>query len=371
MLTRTPAAFSSNDQLTADQNIRVSDCPASTSHTSDGSHILVVDDDLDILDIFCKGIQQSGYSCLVAASAYEALDILNRQPVDVVITDISMPKMNGLELTRIILQRHDCDIIIMADYIENFTYEEVIGHGASDFIQKPVRISEIIARLKRVLFERATSAVLDRAAEDLRLNLEKFERAMDGIVQAMSLAVELRDPYTAGHQQRVAELAVAIAGVMNLSADRIYGLRMAGNIHDLGKIAIPSEILCKPGKLGYMEFEIIKNHVQAGYDILKNIEFPWPIADIILQHHERMDGSGYPNRISGDCIIMEARILAVSDVFETMSSHRPYRPSLGLARTIEEVSRNRGLLYDSLVVDACLDLFEENRFSFGKVKSLS
>ncbi len=327
-------------------------------------NILIVDDDPDIRDIFKYGIQQSGYACLTANGANEALEILHRQDVDVVISDINMPEMNGLELIKVIKERHDCDVIIMTGYIEDFTYEEIIGRGASDFIQKPVRISEFIARLKRVLFERETLAERDKAAESLRMNLEKFQRAMDGIIHAISLTVELRDPYTAGHQQRVSDLAAAIARDMGISADRIYGLRMASSIHDLGKITIPSEILCKPGHLGPLEYELIKNHVQAGYDILKKIEFPWPLADIILQHHERMDGSGYPNALKGDCILLEARILAVADVFETMSSHRPYRPSLGLDRAIDELTRNKGRLYDAAVAETCLNLIIEKRFSF-------
>ena len=328
------------------------------------AHILIVDDDPDIRNIFKEGIQYSGYECLTANGANEALEILHQQRVDVVVSDINMPEMNGLELIKIIKERHDCDVIIMTGYIEDFTYEEIIGRGASDFIQKPVRISEFIARLKRVLFERETLAERDKAAESLRLNLEKFQRAMDGIIHAISLTVELRDPYTAGHQQRVSDLAAAIARDMGLSADRIYGLRMASNIHDLGKITIPSEILCKPGHLGPLEYELIKNHVQAGYDILKKIEFPWPLADIILQHHERMDGSGYPNALKGDRILLEARILAVADVFETMSSHRPYRPSLGLDRAIDELLRNKGRLYDAAVAETCLNLIIEKRFSF-------
>ena len=328
------------------------------------ARILIVDDDPDIREIFKEGIQYSGYACLTANGAYEALEILKLSRVDVVVSDINMPEMNGLELIKIIKQRHDSDVIIMTGYIEDFTYEEIIGRGASDFIQKPVRISEFIARLKRVLFERETLAQRDRAAESLRLNLEKFQRAMDGIIHAISLTVELRDPYTAGHQQRVSDLAAAIAGDMGLSADRIYGLRMASNIHDLGKITIPAEILCKPGNLGPLEYELIKNHVQAGYDILKKIEFPWPLAEIILQHHERMDGSGYPHGLKGEEILLEARIIAVADVFETMSSHRPYRPSLGIDRAVDELLQNKGRLYDAAVTETCLNLIIDKQFNF-------
>jgi putative nucleotidyltransferase with HDIG domain len=167
----------------------------------------------------------------------------------------------------------------------------------------------------------------------------------------------------------VAQLACAIATAMGLPQDRIYGLRMAAIIHDLGKITIPAEILCKPGKLLPLEYELIKNHVQAGYDILRKIEFPWPLAKIIYQHHERTDGSGYPNGVSGEAIQLEARIIAVSDVFETISSHRPYRPSLGVNRALEEIDANAGRLYDASVAEACLRIVREQNFAFGKRKA--
>jgi putative nucleotidyltransferase with HDIG domain len=174
----------------------------------------------------------------------------------------------------------------------------------------------------------------------------------------------LRDPYTAGHQLRVAELACAIGRELNLDEDAIYGLRMASVLHDLGKITVPAEILNRPGQLNDLEYGIIKNHVQAGYDIIKKIEFPWPLAEIVMQHHERIDGSGYPRGLSGSQIMLEAKILSVADVFETIASHRPYRPSLGINRAIEELSVNKGVLYDEKVAEACILLMEENRFEF-------
>jgi HD-GYP domain-containing protein (c-di-GMP phosphodiesterase class II) len=161
----------------------------------------------------------------------------------------------------------------------------------------------------------------------------------------------------------VAELAAAVAQEMGLSEDDVYGLRMASVIHDLGKITVPAGILAKPGKLSELEYELIKNHVRAGYDILKGIEFPWPLAEIILQHHERLDGSGYPQGLSNGQIMLQARILAVADVFETIASHRPYRPSLGLPRAIEELEKNKSIQFDPQVVDAFLKLVKENRFS--------
>ena len=176
--------------------------------------------------------------------------------------------------------------------------------------------------------------------------------------------MESRDPYTAGHQERVAELAVAIAKEMGLPERRIMGLRMAGFLHDLGKIAIPVEILKKPIPLNKLEFDLIKTHPEVAYEVLKEIDFPWPIAEIVYQHHERIDGSGYPRGLKDDEILLEARILAVADVVEAMSSHRPYRPAYTIEEALEEIVRNKGKLYDPEVVDACVKLFKEKKFSF-------
>jgi putative nucleotidyltransferase with HDIG domain len=174
----------------------------------------------------------------------------------------------------------------------------------------------------------------------------------------------MRDPYTAGHQQKVVQLASAIAREMGLAEEQIEGLSVAGALHDIGKINIPAELLSKPGKLSKIEFEIIKTHAQVGFAILQGIDFPWPVAVAVAQHHERMDGSGYPFGLSGPDIILEARIMAVADVVEAMASHRPYRASLGIDRALEEISRNRGILYDAESVDACVRVFTEKGFTF-------
>lgn len=205
-----------------------------------------------------------------------------------------------------------------------------------------------------------------RSRSQLEHTMEQLARALEGTIDAMSLTIEMRDMYTAGHQRRVAALAEAIAVEMQLPSDRIEGIRMSGIIHDIGKIAMPAEILTKPARLSANEFQLIKEHPRVGYDILKKIEFPWPVAQIILQHHERMDGSGYPDGLVGEAILLEARILAVADVVEALSSHRPYRPALGLEKAIEEIRRGRGIRYDIQVVDACFRLFKEHRFAFAK-----
>lgn len=202
------------------------------------------------------------------------------------------------------------------------------------------------------------------AEKELIESWEELSNAMKGAIQAMAFTIETRDPYTAGHQRRVSKLAVAIGQELGLSDDQIEGLRLAGNIHDIGKIYVPAEILSKPGKLSDIEFGLIKIHAQVGYDILKNIDFPWPIAKTVLQHHERLDGSGYPAGLKGDDILLEAKILGVSDVVEAMASYRPYRPALSISDALDEISKNSGKLYDSKVVDACLKLFKEKGFKF-------
>ena len=170
---------------------------------------------------------------------------------------------------------------------------------------------------------------------------------------------ELRDPYTAGHERRVAQIAVALGAELGFDEKRQEGLRAAGHLHDVGKITIPAEILSKPGKLSSIEYQLVQGHAQAGYDVLKEVEFPWPVAQVALQHHERIDGSGYPQGLKGEQILLEARIMAVADVVEAMSSHRPYRPGLGIEAALAEIERGRGSVYDSAVADACFRLFRE------------
>jgi len=199
----------------------------------------------------------------------------------------------------------------------------------------------------------------DRAMKQNEQHLDLMRASLAQTVVAISRAVEARDPYTSGHQRRVAELACAIAAGMGVDADRIEGIRMGGTIHDIGKIQLPAEILSKPSKLSEMEYNLIKNHPQVGYDILKDIAFPWPVADIAHQHHERLDGSGYPQGLKGEQICLEARIVAVADVVEAMSSHRPYRAGLGVDKALQEIEQGRGVLFDAQAVDACLRLFRQ------------
>jgi HD-GYP domain-containing protein (c-di-GMP phosphodiesterase class II) len=194
--------------------------------------------------------------------------------------------------------------------------------------------------------------------------VEKLRKAMGATIQAIALTVETRDPTTAGHQRRVSDLSRTIADRLGFPADRKEALRMASSIHDLGKISIPSEILSKPGRLNETEMNLVRTHAQVGHDILSRIDFPWPIAEIVLQHHERMDGSGYPRGLRGEEISIEGRVLGVADVVEAMVSHRPYRSAHTEAEAIDEIRKNRGRFYDLAVVDVCVGLFVNREYQF-------
>ena len=187
-------------------------------------------------------------------------------------------------------------------------------------------------------------------------------------METISKILEQKDPYTAGHERRVGALALAIAKKMNLDEEKQKQIYFAGYLHDIGKLSVPSEILSKPGKITEGEFGVIKEHVNSGYELTKEIELSWPISDIILQHHERMDGSGYPNGVKGNQIQLEARILAVSDVIEAMTAHRPYRPGFSIEKALDEIKKNAGKLYDKEVSKAAIELFEKDKYDFSNVK---
>ncbi|MBF0316973.1 MAG: PAS domain S-box protein [Nitrospirae bacterium] len=243
---------------------------------------------------------------------------------------------------------------------------ELVGlrRNGSEF---PIELSLTMGKMHGVDFFTGTIRDITyrkHTEKELQRNIDKLRKTIGGIIQTISMTVEVRDPYTAGHQRRVSNIARAIAGEMSLPEETVDGVRMAGVIHDIGKIYVPSDILSKPGKLNDLEFGLIKLHSQIGYDILKTIDFPWPVATMILQHHERMDGSGYPAGLKGGEILLEARIICVADVVEAISCHRPYRAALGIDIALAEISKHRGTLYDADVVDACMRLFLDRGFTF-------
>ena len=207
-----------------------------------------------------------------------------------------------------------------------------------------------------------------QAEVQIKQGIKKLKSTINGVIETLALTVEQRDPYTSGHQHRVSKLSCAIAEEMGLSENQVDGIRTAGVLHDIGKMHIPAEFLAKPGKLSESEFNICKTHTQVGYDILKGIEFPWPVAEIVNQHHERIDGSGYHLGLSNGDILIESKILCVADVVEAMASHRPYRPALGMDTALEEITKHKGVRFDSVVVDACLNVIKEKKFVLEEPK---
>lgn len=225
--------------------------------------------------------------------------------------------------------------------------------------EKEKRAAELVIANKELAFQNAEK---EKRAAELAIANKYLRDALMNTVRVAMILSELRDPYTAGHERRVAELSVAISAELGFDDKRQEGMRVAGYLHDVGKMVIPAEILSKPGKLSAIEFALIQAHAQTGFDVLRSVDFPWPIADVALQHHERMNGTGYPQGLKGNDILLEARILAVADVIEAMSSHRPYRAALGIDKALDEIERGRAIVYDADAVDAALKLFRNKGF---------
>jgi putative two-component system response regulator len=359
--------------------------------------ILVVDDKPQNIELLEAYLVPQGYEIVKAANGEEALGKLSGNQIDLILLDVMMPGMDGFEVTRRVRQDNThrlLPIILVTSLRETEDRVKGIEAGCDDFLSKPVDKMELLARVRSLLKVKAYNDLMSnyrkelesevtrrteelkqalenlqqditerkRAEEELQLTLESLRKAVGTTIQVMVSAVEARDPYTAGHQIRSADLARTIATEMGLPQDRIDGIRMAGSIHDIGKLSIPAEILSKHTRLSELEFSLIKEHSKKGYEMLKDVKSPWPLAQIVYQHHERMNGSGYPRNLKGDEILMEARIMAVSDVVESMASHRPYRPALGIEAALEEIEKNRGTLYDTGAVDVCLRLFREKGF---------
>ena len=326
---------------------------------------LVVDDSSDDAVLLLRELRRGGYDVesRVVATRAEVVVAL-RTTWDVVVIDHNLPGFSGLEALRIV-RESDSEVPVL--FVSGGVGEEAavaaMKAGAQDFILKD-NLARFVPAVERELREAAVRRRARRADDTLQTTIDLLERTVQGAIQTLAYLAETRDPYTAGHQRRVTELAAAIAGALGVNGERRQLILAAGTLHDLGKTVVPTEILIKPGRLTDAEFELIRAHPRTGYEILAGIEFPWPVADVVLQHHERVDGSGYPAGLAASDIRLEARILAVSDVVEAMSSHRPYRPALGIDQALGEIATNRGVLYDAAVADACGALFEVG-FSFS------
>nr|WP_319566390.1 HD domain-containing phosphohydrolase [uncultured Rhodoferax sp.] len=335
------------------------------------AYILAVDDTPASLRLLTDILKAEGYEVRSAISGELALHAAAVQAPELILLDISMPHMNGFEVCQQLKkqpQTRDVPVIFVSAMSE--TLEKLKGFelGAVDYVTKPYQREELMARVRTHLelhrLRHSLEGIVEERTRSLVESEAKLRSTLLDTISAIAATVEMRDPYTAGHQRRVAQIAKAIAEELGLPPQQIEGIYLASVVHDVGKVKVPAEILSKPGKLTEYEFPLIKQHPQAGYDILKEVSFPWPIAQFVLQHHERMDGSGYPLGLKGDDILLEARIISVADVIEAMASHRPYRPGRGIEAALQEISDKRNVLFDCVVVDAALRLFREKNFTF-------
>ncbi|MDO8685937.1 MAG: response regulator [Clostridiales bacterium] len=357
------------------------------------SKTLLIDDNMNNLISLQALIEDifPGSEVFTAINGLDGIKLAAKMQPDVIMLDIVMPDMDGYEVCQKLKANNDTKYIPVVFLTALSTSPEIrikaLESGAEAFLCKPIDKVELIAQIRAMLKIKGSHESMKRendllsklvsertikleyefterlrVEEQLKESLMKQKKAMNSIIEILSSAVEARDFYTAGHQKRVSKLSHAIALEFGWDAERLECMRLAGLVHDVGKIGIPSEILSTPRKLSETEYNLVKDHAKKGFDIIKDIDFYGPLAQIVYQHHERLDGSGYPMKLRDGEILPEARILAVADVVEAMSSNRPYRPSLGIDAALEEITQNRGILYDADVVDVCIYLFRIKKF---------
>ena len=338
------------------------------------SKILLVDDEKSIRITFSKFLGNSGFEVLSADNVEKALEIIDKNRPDVVITDIIMPHYTGMDLLQKIKERAlDIPVIIMTGEPSIDTATFSLRYKAYDYLQKPINKSDLIHTVEKALEYKKLideKKSLESENDNYRNNLEKLvekrtnelTNAVTGSIKTISSMLKLRDPYTADHDIKVGNLAGEIAEKMNLSKKRQKTQIVAGYLHDIGKIAVPSEILSKPGKLTEIEYQIVKSHVQNSYEILTSANLPWHIEEIVYNHHERLDGSGYPRQKKGEELNLESRIIMVADVVEAMLSHRPYRPALEYSVLLDELRKNNGETYDQEIAEIVIELFTNDNY---------
>jgi len=338
--------------------------------------ILIVDDVPKNIQLVATILKDEGYYILYSHDGETALDIIINKKVDLVLLDVMMPGMDGYQICEHLKKRTETKklpIIFLTAKTETDSILKGFELGAADYIPKPFNALELLARVKTHLelneHRNNLERIVTERTEKLENVVSQLHKVLQQTVGALAAALEKRDPYTAGHQRRVADIAANIAMAMNLDDEIIESVGLTALVHDIGKISVPAELLVKPSKLTENEFALIKTHAAEGYEILKGVEFPWPIAQIVLQHHELLNGSGYPQGLTGKDIQIESRIITVSDVIEAMTSHRPYRPALKLEIAIDHIHKNKGVLYDPDVVDSCLDLIKKNALPLHQIES--
>lgn len=322
--------------------------------------ILIIEDDEAHSELIARSFEdhRTTFNLMFKTNLKESRQYLEENQPQIVLCDWMLPDGKGLDIFPQDPKQIPFPIVVMTSYGNEELAVETIKAGAFDYIVKSAdTLANMAFFVLRVL--REWNHIAARKEAEKRL-----QNVLWQTVESLALMVEKRDPYTSGHQRKVSELSTAIARKMNLSEETVQGIRIAGILHDIGKLMVPLEYLNKPGKLAPLEFSIIKTHPQHAYDMLKTIDFPFPVDQVVLQHHEKYDGSGYPQGLRGDEILLEARIITVADVVEAISSHRPYRPALGIRAALEEISTYSGSSYDPNVVKACLELFQTGEFHF-------
>jgi response regulator RpfG family c-di-GMP phosphodiesterase len=339
---------------------------------SNSEYILAVDDTPASLRLLTDILSGEGYQVRSAINGELALSAAISEPPQLVLLDVNMPGMDGFEVCQRMKQDSnlkDVPVIFVSALSEMTEKLKGFDIGGVDYVTKPFQREELLARVQTHLELHYLRNNLENMVWKRTKSLQESERRLKKnlleSVAALATVVEQRDPYTSGHQRQVAKLADAIAREMDLPEKVVEGINLAAVVHDVGKISIPTEILSKPGQLSELEFSLIQLHPERGYEVLREIDFPWPIAQIILQHHERLNGTGYPHGLKNEEILLEARVISVADTIEAMASHRPYRDGLGIDCALDEIQKGCGKLYDPNVVDAAISLFKEKGYTFN------
>lgn len=324
--------------------------------------ILLIEDnpaDSRLIEDYLKEVEDFRFTLLLADDLSTGLDHISKKDLDIVLVDLGLPDSQGIATVEKILKKETgLPIIVLTGLDDIEKIKGALHEGIQDYLIKGQFDGRIL--VKSIVF----SIERKKSEEEIKNSYQKLQKTLKSTIDTLASIVEIRDPYTSGHQKKVTTLSIAIAEELGLSNDKIEAISTAAIIHDIGKINIPPSILARPGKISDLEYTMIKTHPQLGYEMIKGIEFPWPIADIILQHHERLNSSGYPNGLKDKDILLEAKIIAVSDVVEAMSSYRPYRPALGIGEALKEIKKNKGKFYDPGVVDVCIRLFKKKGFKF-------
>lgn len=328
--------------------------------------VLVVDDEPHVIFPICEYLEKHNFKVYQAYETKTALDIWRKEKPLVVLTDVQMPGDSGLDLLKEIKEEYEqkTQVIIFSGMGSMDDIVDALRLGACDYLMKPVNFDILLHSINKCieqyLFDQEKEDYQSELEQDVLKKTKELQTMFNELIDSLSRVTEIRDPYTAGHQRRVTKLATLIAKEMDYDCKRIEAIRIAGMLHDIGKISVPSEILTKPGKLTKKEFELIKDHSESGYSIIKNVPFAsisgLDIAQVVYQHHERLDGSGYPLGLKDNEILKESRLIAICDVIESMSSHRPYRPALGLKVALEEINSKKGNFYDEKYANVATEL---------------